>query len=188
MMMRAEPARLEVLWQRLLFCLHKPRIFRDFARRLNLSGDERVMDYMCGMGGIAFFTAKRLSRGQLVCVDASQRLIKACRRTLRRYEGVDVCLMDEPRLESGSFDLIYTHFTLYRLPPDELTWVMERIAGWLKPGGMLLLREPMYAYERLKQIKLLAGQYGLMLQNSRVTDAARLGNVLECLYKRNEEK
>ena len=188
MMMRAEPARLEVLWQRLLFCLHKPRVFRDFAISLNLSGDEQVMDYMCGMGGIAFFTAKRLSRGQLVCVDASQRLIKACRRTLRRYEGVDVCLMDEPRLESGSFDLIYCHFWLYRLSPDELPLAMERVAEWLKPGGMFMLREPMDAYDRLIRIKQLAGQNGLTLQNSRITDAARLGNILESLYKRNEEK
>ena len=188
MMTRAEPARLEVLWQRLLFRLHKPRAFRDFARRMDLSGDERVMDYGCGIGPIAFFTAKRLPRGQLVCVDASQRLIKACKRTLRRCEGVDVCLPNHPGLESGSFDLIYCHFWLYRLSPDELPLAMERVAEWLKPGGVFMLREPMDAYDRLIRIKQLAGQNGLTLQNSRITDAARLGNILESLYKRNEEK
>ena len=188
MMTRTEPARLEVVWKRLLFCLRKPKDLRDFARRLNLSGDERVMDYGCGMGAIAFFTVKRLPRGHLVCVDASQRWLNACKRTLRGYEGVDVCLPDEPGLKSGSFDLIYCHFTLYRLSPDKLARAMERIAGWLKPGGMFLLREPMGAFERLKMIKLLAGQNGLTLQSSRVTDVARLGNVLESLYKRNEEK
>lgn len=184
--MSADPAPLELLGKRLAFYLHKRQGFRAFAASLPLLGHEQVMDYNCGMGAAAFYTAKRLAGGRLVCADASIRWLRACRKTLRRCGHVSFALPDDPGIVDGSFDLIYGYCALHRLPQDELARVMARMAALLKPGGLLVLRESADEMERMKQIRHLALQNGLRHRSSRVTDAGG-GNALESLYRKNEE-
>ena len=69
--MKYEPSRLEILLTRLAFYFYGKSVYRSFADRLPLKGGERVLDFGCGMGTVAYYVAKRLPLGHLICLDIS---------------------------------------------------------------------------------------------------------------------
>ena len=80
--MKHEPARLELFLTRLAFLLCGKSVYQAFADCLPLNGNERVLDFGCGMGTVAYYAAKKLAHGHLTCLDISERWLNACRKTL----------------------------------------------------------------------------------------------------------
>ena len=115
-----EPTRLEMFLTRLAFFLCGKSVYRTFAERLPLEGGERVLDFGSGMGTVAFYSARRLPKGHLTCLDISKRCLNACRRTLRSYGNVTCLHSDASALVEDSFDVVYSHFVLYDIPKNEL--------------------------------------------------------------------
>ena len=179
-----EPAMSEVLLNKLAFCFYGRKVYREFAERLPLKGDEQVLDFGCGLGTVAYYTANRLPNGQLTCLDVSKRWLKSCRKTLRRFTnvtfhhgGADVLVVKKEQ-----FDLIFCHFVLHDICDEELEHVMFVLANCLKPGGVFVFRDPMTQVKKLNRIKALAEQNGLIKKDSRITDVPLMGNTLENRY------
>ncbi|HYM55969.1 MAG TPA: class I SAM-dependent methyltransferase, partial [Solirubrobacteraceae bacterium] len=55
---------------------------RDVLGRLDLAGDEVVLDAGCGSGRITQALLERLPRGRVIAVDASASMVAAARRRL----------------------------------------------------------------------------------------------------------
>jgi ubiquinone/menaquinone biosynthesis C-methylase UbiE len=180
--MKCEPTRLEIFLTKLAFLFYGKSVYQEFADRLPLNGGERVLDFGCGMGTVAYYVAKKLPHGHLTCLDISERWLNACRKTLRSYGNIIFLHCESPLLAKESFDVVYCHFVLHDIPESELERVIPALAGSLKPGGMLVFREPLNETGKISAIKRLIEQNRLFHKDSRITDIPIMGNALESVY------
>jgi len=180
--MRHEPVFLETILTKLAFFFYGKAVYKEFADRLPIGGCDRVLDFGCGMGTVAYFAAKRLPHGHLTCLDISARRLNVCRKTLRKCKNVSFLQSEVPALPAESFDAAYCHFVLHDIAQEELVSVVPALAKSIKPGGALVFREPLNETEKLNAIKELIEQNGLSHKKSRITDIPLMGNALESIY------
>lgn len=188
-MNKAEPSACELVLTRLAFAFYGKSVYQDFADRLPIKCDDCVLDFGCGMGTVAYYVAKRVKQGQLVCADISQRWLRACKRTLRRFDNVLFQMLGAEHFAlPDGFDVIYIHFVLHDIAEHELSRVIPALVSCLKYGGRLAFREPLAEADKLCLIKRLIEQNGMILQHSRVTDVPYMGNALESTYMKIERR
>jgi trans-aconitate 2-methyltransferase len=103
--------------------------------RLELAGDERVLDAGCGTGRLTAQLLDRLPRGHVVCLDRSRNMLAEARRGLPAARTSFVCAA-LPRLPlRESVDLVFSTATFH--------WVLDHPALFralhtaLRPGGRL---------------------------------------------------
>jgi ubiquinone/menaquinone biosynthesis C-methylase UbiE len=137
--------------------------YRSFARSLDLSGDELVLDFGSGSGICSRHIAALLKRcGHLDCVDISSGWMNVIRKTLRDCNNVSYHLGSITQLDlpASAFDVVVLHFVLHDISATERQSVVNALARRLKPGGRLLLREPQgegLSPEELLQLASTAG-------------------------------
>jgi len=126
-----------------------PRLFPFFYRRyadtIDLEGNESVLDFGAGSGGLAMHLTPRLrDGGSVTCVDICPPLVRIAEMRLRRYPNANCLLgrIENLRLEEGSFDCIVIHNALHDIPKGERENTVAELARVLKPEGKLHLREP----------------------------------------------
>lgn len=103
--------------------------------RLDLAGNELVMDAGCGSGRVTAKLLERLPHGRVLCVDASQQMIEKAREALG--DRADYLVADLSELEVPErVDVIFSTATFH--------WVLDhdrlfsRLHAALKPGGRLV--------------------------------------------------
>ncbi len=108
---------------------------RDVLARLELSGDELVIDAGCGSGRITEALLERLPRGRVIAVDQSPSMIEAARGRLG--ERAELRVLDLLELELAEpADAILSTATFHWIG-DHLR-LFERLRGALRPGGRLV--------------------------------------------------
>jgi trans-aconitate 2-methyltransferase len=102
--------------------------------RLQLAGDEFVMDAGCGSGRVTTRLLDRLPNGRILCVDASEGMIAKTREALG--DRADYIVSDLSELEVDEpVDVIFSTATFH--------WVLDhdrlfnRLHAALRPGGRL---------------------------------------------------
>ena len=141
-----EPSSAEVVLTRALGRTIMRPYYARYVRALRLRGDERVLDYGSGSGGLAAHLADALAArgGRLTCVDVSETWCGVAQRALQHYDRVvchcgDIAALD---LEDGAYDLVLSHFVLHDVPLCERPAIVRHLARKLRPGGRFVLREP----------------------------------------------
>ena len=180
--MKYEPALLEIFLTRLAFLLFGKSVYKSFADRLPLEGEDRVLDFGCGMGTVAYYVVKKLPHGQLTCLDISSRWLNACRKTLHSFRNIIYMQCEFPELENDSFDAVYCHFVLHDIPEKELERIIPALIKSIKPHGLFIFREPLNDTEKISIIKRLTGQNNLILKDSRIHDFPVVGSALESIF------
>jgi trans-aconitate 2-methyltransferase len=103
--------------------------------RLELNGDEYVMDAGCGSGRVTARLLEKLPDGRILCVDASQQMIDAAREALG--DRVDFLVADLAELEvDDPVDAIFSTATFHWLPDHDR--LFSRLHRALKPEGRLV--------------------------------------------------
>ena len=94
-----------------------------------------ILEIGCGAGIEPSPTFARV--GRLTGVDISQAQIERARRTLPSAELIhgDITKATFP---GGSFDAVVALYVFTHVPAAVLPGLLERIAGWPRPGGLLL--------------------------------------------------
>jgi trans-aconitate 2-methyltransferase len=110
---------------------------RAVLARMDLSGDETVLDAGCGSGRVTEALLERLPRGRVIAVDASPSMIEQARRRFGERERVEIRQMDLLELELAQpVDAILSTATFH--------WVLDhdalfrRLHAALRPGGQLV--------------------------------------------------
>jgi SAM-dependent methyltransferase len=94
-----------------------------------------LLELGCGGGGPT--TRQLAERFALTGVDVSTRQLDLARRRVPHaaFIRADMSRLDFP---SSSFDGVAAFYSLTHLPHGELPSLLERIAAWLRPGGLLV--------------------------------------------------
>lgn len=124
---------------------------REILAMLELAKGSRVADIGCGLG---FFTV-RLARavgaqGKVYAVDVDTTRLEKLRWRVEqgRFPQVEVILgdQDDPKLPDGTLDAILIVNSYHEMPRHQE--MLRHIRAALKPGGFLLLTEPMSKSQR----------------------------------------
>jgi trans-aconitate 2-methyltransferase len=103
--------------------------------RLQLGGDELVLDAGCGSGRVTEALIGRLPRGRVIGIDQSSSMIAAARERLGEEADLRVCDLVEMRLEEPQ-DAILSTATFHWIADHEL--LFSRLRAALRPGGRLV--------------------------------------------------
>ncbi|HHX63867.1 MAG TPA: methyltransferase domain-containing protein [Chloroflexi bacterium] len=96
----------------------------------------RVLDLGCGCG---VPVARELSRRhQVTGVDISPVQIERARQLVPAAEFVCADLT-ACAFENESFDAVVAFYSIIHVPVEEQPALLERVTGWLRPGGRLLM-------------------------------------------------
>jgi SAM-dependent methyltransferase len=105
--------------------------------RLGIKPDARCLDIGSGTGSVARHLAALCPDGEVVATDLDVRHLQPATQAGLRVLRHDVAADDFPQ---GSFDLIVARWVFAHLP--RRGEVLARVAGWLAPGGCLLIEDP----------------------------------------------
>ena len=108
---------------------------QDVMDRLDLRGDERVLDAGCGTGRVTEELLARVPNGTLIAVDGSQAMVDQTRERLG--DRVEAFAVDLVELEvTKRFDAILSTATFHWIADHER--LFARLAAALRPGGKLV--------------------------------------------------
>jgi len=140
----------------------RPKLRRRFNKefRFRLMGDLRgkqMLDVGCGDGYNAVMFARM---GAIVTgIDVSPKAIERARRRAEVNGVSERCRfvaapIETADLPAGSFDLVWADAILHHVL-DELDLVLQRLAFWTKPEGLLVFGEPVNLAPALRRLRLM---------------------------------
>ncbi len=107
---------------------------RAVIDRLDLRGDETVLDAGCGSGRVTLLLVERLPGGRVIGVDASPSMIEMAREALP--DGTELIVSDLLALElDDPVDAIFSNATLHWILDHRR--LFQRLHAALRPGGRL---------------------------------------------------
>jgi SAM-dependent methyltransferase len=112
-----------------------PERMRNLSRLLDLlPGGAEVLELGCGAG--VPVTQALAERGRVTGVDISAEQIALAERLVpdATFIQADMTELDFP---AESFDAVVGFYTLIHVPREQHAGLLRRIAGWLRPGGLL---------------------------------------------------
>lgn len=116
----------------------------QYVARLNLKKDQEVLDIGCGIGGGAFYMAKKFGTNVLG-IDLSKNMVNiAMKRAAKERDlkdKVQLKVMDAltAEFQPGTFDVVYSRDTILHIEKKEE--LFKLCLKWLKPGGQLLITD-----------------------------------------------
>ncbi len=128
------------------FRRYREEPFLAILERLNLRGDESIIDLGCGSGENTIELAHRVPHGKAVGVDSSAAMIDAANKILEKVEPAlrsrvafrlgDVRAFNADR----DYSVVFSNATLQWVP--EHREVFKRIFSALTPGGQVVVQMP----------------------------------------------
>lgn len=140
-------------------------VWRRELDRLELTGDEHLLDIGCGSGAVLIAAAQRLPRGAAVGVDLWRSIDQSGNDPARTLANARICgVADRIRLHTAdmtelpfpneSFDVVTSALAVHNIPDarrrEQAVAEMVRV---LKPGGQLVLVDIMHTDHYAKVLR-----------------------------------
>ena len=110
---------------------------REVLERLDLHGDETVLDAGCGSGRVTRMLVERLPDGRVIAVDAAPSMVEQARASLPpdRVDVLPPTDLVELRLDE-QVDLAFSNAVFHWVPDHDA--LFARLFDALRPGGRLV--------------------------------------------------
>jgi trans-aconitate 2-methyltransferase len=110
---------------------------REVLARLDLRGDETVLDAGCGSGRVTALICERLPEGRVIGVDGSQAMIEHAGENLAEFgDRVELIVSDLLALDLDQrVDAIFSNAAFHWILDHEL--LFARLFRALRPGGVI---------------------------------------------------
>ena len=110
---------------------------REVLARLELAGDETVLDAGCGSGRVTRLLCERLPEGRVIGVDGSQQMIEHAGENLAEFgDRVQLIVSDLLALElPDPVDAVFSNATFHWILDHER--LFQRLFAVMRPGGVL---------------------------------------------------
>ncbi len=106
--------------------------------KLDLRGDEQVLDIGCGDGRLTAEIAKRVPKGSVLGVDVSANMIDEAQKTFSHIKNLAFVCSDATAFSADKkFDVVVS-FAAFHWIKDQRS-VLQNIFQTLKPGGFLFI-------------------------------------------------
>lgn len=164
--------------------------YRNFVKALDLSGDERVLDFGCGPGAASKFIALTLEKGEgkLTCFDISEKWIERAKKKLSQFPNVEFYVEDIRKWENRKnyYDTVIVHIMLHDIPQSERPEFINALAQKMKVGATLIIREPAKEGHGIlpEEIQELMKTNGLKETGSETTKRFLMGNIYGGAYSK----
>jgi SAM-dependent methyltransferase len=99
----------------------------------------QVLDFGCGIGNACGSLRERLHAAQVIGLDCSPASIEEARQ--RYSTSYFEWTLDGQCIKPRSLDVVYTAGVFHHIEPEDRQRELERIFGWLKPGGYFAMFE-----------------------------------------------
>ncbi len=107
----------------------------EVLERLELRGDETVVDAGCGSGRVTEELVERLPNGRVIAVDGSEAMVEKAKERLG--DRADHLVSDLTELElPAPVDMVFSTATFHWIPDHGA--LFRQMRGVLKPGGRLV--------------------------------------------------
>jgi len=128
-------------------------VWAELLDRLDLKGDERLLDIGCGRGAVLLMAAQRLPRGRAVGADVwstkdqsgnAERVTRHNAALEGVADRVELHTADMRQLpfDDRSFDLVVSSLAIHNVPgAGQRAKALREAARVLKPGGKLLIAD-----------------------------------------------
>jgi trans-aconitate 2-methyltransferase len=113
---------------------------RELIPKLNLRGDEHVLDVGCGDGKVTAEISRALPDGFVVGTDASPQMIEFAKKTFpaEKFQNLRFRMMDARKIKiAQKFDFIFSNAALHWV--DDHEKILCGAAAVLKSGGRLVV-------------------------------------------------
>ena len=106
--------------------------------RLELRGDETIVDAGCGSGRVTELLLERLPRGHVIALDGSASMIEAARERLGGHANIEFTVMDLLELDLGGrqVDGVISTATFHWI--TDHARLFEQLHAIIGPGGQLV--------------------------------------------------
>ncbi len=110
---------------------------REVLARLDLRGDEVVLDAGCGSGRITAALLERVPGGRVIAVDGAPSMIEAARARLGERPNLELLVADLCALDIGGrrVDAVLSTATFHWI--DDHATLFARLRGALRDGGVM---------------------------------------------------
>jgi trans-aconitate 2-methyltransferase len=113
---------------------------RELIAKLNLRGDEHILDVGCGDGKVTAEIARSLPKGSVTGIDASPQMIEFAKQAFpaAEFSNLRFRVMDARKKKfDRRFDLVFSNAALHWV--DDHPAILRGAATVLKPGGRLVI-------------------------------------------------
>lgn len=165
-----------------------PLLYNDFIRKMDLQGDEHVLDFGCGGGIEARCVVKQLSsKGHVSCLDPSEYLLNRAKRRLQKFPNVTFYNQDirDAELPEETFDAAIILYVLHDIPKADRRTILVTLNRTLKSDGKIFIQEPTRADHGIPvpEIRELFKSAGLIEKQSDMLKAAEYWGTFQAVDK-----
>ncbi|MEM1009594.1 MAG: class I SAM-dependent methyltransferase, partial [Myxococcota bacterium] len=133
------------------------------VQRMQLRGDEHMLDLCCGTGLSTQACLEHLPHGTLIGVDFSEGMLSVARQNFATESRASFSCQDAMQLDfpSQSFDAIFMAYGIRNMPDPQRC--LQQLHQLLKPGGTLCIHEYSLSAHALAKPYWLTLGYGFIL-------------------------
>jgi trans-aconitate 2-methyltransferase len=113
---------------------------RELIAKLDLRGDEHILDVGCGDGKVTAEIARAVPRGSVTGADASPQMIEFAKKTFsaEKFQNLRFRVIDARKIKfERQFDLLFSNAALHWVDDHEA--FLRGAASVLRPGGRLMV-------------------------------------------------